>query len=152
MALPEVMTGGELGAVLDLSARGVRDLAARGIIPSAGRGRYPGPAAVRAYVRHLREVAAGRGAGESLPGLTAERQREARERADKLALANSKARGELVPAADVERVWSDTLREVRSALLAVPSRVAQRLPHLGRSEIAAIDREVRDALREAADA
>jgi phage terminase Nu1 subunit (DNA packaging protein) len=35
-------------------------------------------------------------------------------------------------------------------MLAVPSRAAQRLPHLGAHDVSEIDREVRDALAEAA--
>jgi phage terminase Nu1 subunit (DNA packaging protein) len=153
MSGPALVTADQLGALVGLSARGVRDLAAQGIIPRAPEpGKYPFAASVKGYVAHLREVAAGRGTGEQLPALTAERLREAKERADKIALANAKARGEMVPAAEVERAWTGTLREVRAAMLAVPSRVAQRLPHLTRTDVAAIDREVRDVLREAGDA
>jgi phage terminase Nu1 subunit (DNA packaging protein) len=49
------------------------------------------------------------------------------------------------------RKWSGILRKVRAAILAVPSRVAARLPHLSRADVAEIDAEVRAALTEMGD-
>jgi phage terminase Nu1 subunit (DNA packaging protein) len=40
------------------------------------------------------------------------------------------------------------LRTVRAGMLVVPSRAAQRLPHLTAYDVAKIDREVRDVLTE----
>jgi phage terminase Nu1 subunit (DNA packaging protein) len=57
-------------------------------------------------------------------------------------------RGELVEAAAVEAEWSGVLRTVRAGMLAVSSRVAARLPHLSRTDIAEIDAEIRAALSE----
>jgi phage terminase Nu1 subunit (DNA packaging protein) len=44
--------------------------------------------------------------------------------------------------------WSGVLRTVRAGMLAVPSRAAQRLPHLSAHDVAEIDAEVRAALVE----
>jgi phage terminase Nu1 subunit (DNA packaging protein) len=55
---------------------------------------------------------------------------------------------ELVEASAVQAEWSDILRVVRAGMLAVPSRVAARLPHLSKHDIAEIDAEVRAALTE----
>jgi terminase small subunit / prophage DNA-packing protein len=57
-----------------------------------------------------------------------------------------KRRGELLDADEVRREWDDTLRTARNALLAVPSRVRQRLPHLTPQDIHVIDEEIRAAL------
>ena len=57
-------------------------------------------------------------------------------------------RGELVPAADVERTWADILRGVRARMIAVPGRVGARLGHLTVGDVAVIDAEVRAALTE----
>lgn len=153
MVVAETCTAEELGALVGLSARSIRDMAAGGTIPKpVARGRYATAATVKAYVAHLREAAAARGSGEALPALTSERMREARERADHLALKNAAMRGELVPALEVERTWTGALRELRARFLAVPARVRQRLPHLTRTDVAALEREIRDALQEAADA
>jgi terminase small subunit / prophage DNA-packing protein len=54
----------------------------------------------------------------------------------------------LLDAAEVENEWSGVLRTVRAGMLAVPSRVAQRLPHLTAHDVAEIDAEVREVLTE----
>jgi terminase small subunit / prophage DNA-packing protein len=152
LILKDKASADELGALVGISARSIRDLAAAGTIPKAAeRGRYPTGPALKAYALHLREAAAARGSGEALPALTSERMREARERADHLALKNAAMRGEMVPALEVERTWTGALRELRARFLAVPARVRQRLPHLTRTDVAALEREIRDALQEAAD-
>jgi phage terminase Nu1 subunit (DNA packaging protein) len=60
--------------------------------------------------------------------------------------------GELVPAAAVEMEWTGILRAVRAGCLAIPARVAQRLPHLSKADVAAIDIEIRAVLTELAGA
>lgn len=60
----------------------------------------------------------------------------------------AKLRCALVDAAEVEVVWGDVLRTVRAGMLAVPSRVSQRLPHLTAHDVSEIDLEVRAALTE----
>lgn len=74
------------------------------------------------------------------------RIRVANAQAQKVELANAKARGELLPAVDVQREWEGVLRDVRAAMLAVPARVQQRLPKLSTADVAAIDDEIRSAL------
>lgn len=143
----QAMTAEQLGAVLGVSGRVVRELAQRGIIAKASRGQYPAAASIKAYCAHLREQAAGRAGSTTL---TAERIRIAKEQADKLAMANATSRGEMVPARDVEAGWAAVLREVRAAMLALPSRVHHLLPHLTPHDVASIDAEVRAALTEAA--
>ena len=56
-----------------------------------------------------------------------------------------KMRGELVPAADVEREWTAIVTDLRQRLLAIPSRVGAKLP-LSREAVAALDQEIRAAL------
>lgn len=133
---------------LGISVQAVNKHARDGVLRKSNS-RYDLKASVTAYCHHIREVAAGRGGSEQL-NLTAERARLAREQADQYALRNAVTRGELVEVAEAERAWSDTLRTVRSCMLAVPSRVRQRLGHLTVADIEAIDFEVRNALTEAA--
>jgi phage terminase Nu1 subunit (DNA packaging protein) len=61
-------------------------------------------------------------------------------------MKNAATRGDMVKALDVEREWSGILRDVRSTLLAVPSRVGAKLPHLSARDVAEIDQEVKAAL------
>jgi len=84
--------------------------------------------------------------------LKAEKIRQSREAADKLALQNAASRGELVRSSDVESAWSNVLRDVRAMMLAVPSRCGASLPHLSAHDVGAIDTEIKSALRGLADA
>jgi phage terminase Nu1 subunit (DNA packaging protein) len=79
---------------------------------------------------------------------TKERGRLAAAQADIAEQKAAKLRGELVEAAEVEAEWSGVLRTVRAGMLAVPSRVSQRLPHLSAHDVSEIDAEVRAALVE----
>ena len=137
-----------LAEMLGISERAIRSLAERGIVQRTPDSLYPFAESIRAYCHHLREAAAGRGGQGAGSKLTAEREREVRERADHLALRNAQARGEMLPAVDVERRWSIIIRVVRSRMLSVPSRVRQSLGHLTAHDVAVIDREIRAALTE----
>jgi phage terminase Nu1 subunit (DNA packaging protein) len=67
---------------------------------------------------------------------TKEHARLARAQADLAELKAAKQRGSLLDAEAVENEWSGILRTVRAGMLAVPSRVAQRLPHLTAHDVA----------------
>lgn len=140
------MTTAELAGLFGISPRTVRDLAARGVLSRVAPGRFDIRAAVLAYTGHLREQAAGRGTGNA--EIAVERLREARERADKIALANAKSRREMVPVDKVRAAWIGITSDVRSAVLAVPSR----LPELSRAQADQVDAELRRALEALADA
>lgn len=141
----------ELASVLGVHKRSLQTAIDRGVLLRVTRGKYPLGKSIRAYCEHLREVAGNRDHFRVGTGLAAERERETRERADALALKNAVARGEMIPAKEVEAQWSDILRMVRSAMLALPSRVQQRLGHLSQHDLSIMDREVRDTLEELSD-
>jgi len=61
-------------------------------------------------------------------------------------LKAARLRGELVEASAVEAEWSDVLRIVRAGMLALPSRVAARLSHLSKHDVAEVDAEIRAVL------
>jgi phage terminase Nu1 subunit (DNA packaging protein) len=56
--------------------------------------------------------------------------------------------GSLLDADAVLKEWSSILSRVRAGVLAAPSRVQQRLPHLTRSDVAEVDAELRAVLAE----
>lgn len=141
----DTMTEAALGDLLGISARRVRQLVTEGVLTKPLRRRD----SVRAYCAWLREKAS-RGVAV-MDDLKAEKIRQAREAADKLALQNAAARGELVRASEVESAWSNVLRDVRSMMLAVPSRCGASLPHLTAHDVAAIDGEIKSALKGLAD-
>lgn len=138
----------ELADWLGVSERAVADYAHRGIIKRSGRGVFPLKESVRAVCHHFREAASARDGGTAT--LTAQRERIARGQADKLEMQNAATRREMLPAKLVADEWASILRLVRSRMLAAPSRIQQQLGHLSAHDLDIIDREIRDALEEAA--
>ena len=136
--MTEITTGG-LARLFDTTPKTIGELAKRAIIMSAGkRGRWQLEPSVGGYVRHLREVAAGRGGNDG-------GQVRARPGAAQADLAEAKAaklRGELVEADAVEAKWSSACRAIRSRVLAV----ADRMRDLPARQHVKLSRELRDAL------
>ncbi len=83
-----------------------------------------------------------------LAEVSRQRARLAKAQADIAELKAAHQRGALLHSEAVEREWSAILRGVRAGMLAVPSRVAQRLPHLTAHDVAEIDAKVRAVLAE----
>lgn len=145
-SIPAVLHEIELAQLLGVSASQVRYLAKEGIAVRVKPSQYATRPTVANYVARLSERAKKAGNPKGNAQLDAEKLRATKAQADKIELANAKARGDLVPAAEVERAWSNVLRDVRSALLAVPSRIGARLPHLSAHDVAAVEREIKAAL------
>lgn len=134
----------ELAALVGLSPRTVRNLTAEGVIRKTGKGgqAFATLETVQAYLATLRRKSPTPGQADELK---AEKIRQAREAADKLALQNAAARRELLPADDVQREWASILADVRAVLLAVPSRAGERL-NLSPADVAILTEEIREAL------
>lgn len=147
--MPEIVTTEALARLLGVTDRLIRELARKGIIVRTGRGAYELEKSVSGYCAHLREIAAGRGGQAAGATLAVERARVAKEQADGLGRKNALARAELVEAVAVRDEWSAVLRVFRAGMLAVSSRVQQRLGHLTAHDISEIDLEIRAALTEA---
>jgi terminase small subunit / prophage DNA-packing protein len=147
---PKPVSAAHVGVILGLSEGQVRELGRRGTLPRLGNGRYPLRPTILAYCENLRAAAArhGQTPDPGAPALTAERRRLVGGQADKVALQNAVTRGELVATADVRAEWTAICAALRARVLAVSSRVQQRLVHLTAAEVATIDRELRDALTE----
>jgi phage terminase Nu1 subunit (DNA packaging protein) len=139
----------DLALKLGVTTRTITDLADRGIVVRIAKGKYDLWASITNYIANLRETAAGRGGENGVLDLTAERARLAKEQADGHQLKNEITRGQMVLADDVARVWGDEQRAIRAAMLSVPSRIQQDNAGFSRSDIAAIDRAIRDVLAEA---
>ena len=135
------------------AARAIADLVKRGVIaPKKGvRVRlhlFDLEDSTRRAMSHYRNLAQGRG-GEIDIGKTAhQRAKLAAAQTRLVETKQKKLAGELVDAGEVENAWSGILRTVRAGVLAVPSRCAQRLPHLTPHDVGEIDQEVRSALTE----
>lgn len=141
---------GDLADMLGVSKRSITEFATRGIVVRVGRNRFHLMESVRLYCDHLRTVAAGRGGENSQEALAAARTRLANEQTAAAALKNAALRRELLQASDVEREWAGVLRLVRSGVLAAPSRLRQKLPHLTIEDVDGIDSELRRILEDLA--
>jgi hypothetical protein len=86
--------------------------------------------------------------GRGRTGIGDQRVRLVKEQADKVAHENATRRSEYWLAADVVREWADVFRELSAKLLAIPDRLASRLPHLSRFDLHEIDAEIRIVLKE----
>jgi phage terminase Nu1 subunit (DNA packaging protein) len=139
-------TDAEVGRHLDLSDRSVRALKSKGVLPDAPRGQMDIEACRLAYIRHLREQAAGRSAelGPKKLDLMAEKARDAKESADARAMKNAVARGELVPAGALSAAIIGMIEMAKARMLRVPAIVAKGDTAL----LDRIDRAIRDGLED----
>jgi phage terminase Nu1 subunit (DNA packaging protein) len=107
-----------------------------------------------AYIRHLRKRAAGHISADGSLDVTAEKARLTKEQADRVAMENAEARGELLRGEDVEAFTVPLLSGVAQRLLAMPDKAA---PEAHSAETIqacaeAIRSHQRDALAEVTDA
>ncbi len=142
---PETVNAEALADLLGISKSKVGELAREGLLKRVSPGRFNRRDAVRAYCERLRQMSR---RGTTDPELAEEKKRLAREQADKVALQNAASRRELLPAKGVEAEWASILRDVRAGVLAAPSRIGARLPHLSPHDASVIDDELRSALTE----
>ena len=149
---PELVGVAEIAEWLGITDRRVQQLAVDGVIPRAARGRYDLRACVCSYTEHLRSVAAGHTSADGALDLTEERARLAREQADGQALKNAQLRGELIPRDELQPALEQVLAIFRSRMRALPIRVAQAVPRLGRDAIQSLQELHDEALTELADA
>jgi phage terminase Nu1 subunit (DNA packaging protein) len=146
--LPDHVTAAVLADLIGVSPRSCTDLAKRGIIVRGpGRTGFVLRASLRGYADHLRKLATGRGGESAIASATAERSRLLKAQADAQEAKNAQAIGAVLDAGEVERAWSDIIRRSCAAVLAVPPRCQQRLPHLSAFDINEFDLELREALR-----
>ncbi len=153
--IPAMVNEAEMARILGLGISRVRGLFSERKLVKPKRGQYDVRASLLTYIEDLRMKASRMGPGmKTTPAnskLHDEKLRLAKEQADKIEIQNAAARGELVKSSEVERAWAAMLRDVRAAMLAVPSRCGATLPHLTAYDVAEIDREIRAALEGLAD-
>jgi phage terminase Nu1 subunit (DNA packaging protein) len=115
------VTTAELCRLLGVSRQSISDLAKRAVVVRAAkRGCYKLEASVSGYCAHLREQAAGRG-GETGADV---RARLGAAQVDLAAEKVKAMRGETLPKAEFEALWTSKLRAFRNRILAIPSRVS----------------------------
>lgn len=139
-------TDAEVAAHLDLSDRSIRELKRKGVLAEVPRGQNDMDECRVAYIRHLRDQAAGR-SGEMGPkklDLMAEKARDAKESADARAMKNAVQRGELVPVGALSAAVIGMVEMAKARMLRVPAVVAKGNVALQDR----IDRAIRDGLED----
>ena len=139
------ITGQSLAGLLDLDMESIRKLSNAGIVVGSGvRGRYLLAPAVRNYVRHLREIAAGR-QGNELNAVDENARLKIAQRQN-YELKNSILSGSAIPYKAIAPAWARVVRAIRSAMLAIPGEARFRLQHLTPRDAEVIGEIIRDQL------
>jgi phage terminase Nu1 subunit (DNA packaging protein) len=139
-------TQAECADWLDLSERRFRELLDADVISRADKGQYEVKAVVREYVRHLREVAAGRGGGEAQVVKADEEARRMKAQADKAEIEVAQMRGELLAADEVAEVVQSAVQVMKTRLTAIPAKAA---PMVGARDVAIAEKVIREHVHEA---
>ena len=116
----------EAAAHLSMNLQTFRQLLEKGVVTKKDRGQYDPDQVREEYIKHIREVAAGRYKEGDLD-LQAERARLAKEQADAKEMENAVERGDLVYVEDVAKQVEGQLTKVRTKLLAIPTKYAPEL-------------------------
>jgi hypothetical protein len=89
---------------------------------------------------------------DELPAYTVSQQRKAFEQANLLEIERRQKEGQLVERESVLGTWAQLINSAKSKLLAVPTTVRQRIPHLTAEEGEVIDVVIRAALADLTEA
>jgi phage terminase Nu1 subunit (DNA packaging protein) len=145
------ITAAKLGGLLNLSERRVRELKASGVFPPhlSGRG-IDGQVSIRNFCAALSTRADAREVrrAEALDV----RQESARLKAAQrrhIDLKNAILEGQSVPIEQIRPAWERVARAVQGAVMAAPSALRFRLPHLTAHDEAEIEQTLRDLLNDA---
>jgi len=129
--MAELSTSSQLAKLWRCSQQTVRDLTAKGVIKSTKSGnvnKYNLVTATGDYIEHLRGIAASWSKEESQRDLENEKLAEdvklKRARARRATLEADELEGKLHRASDVEALFADNVLAFRSAVLALPSKLA----------------------------
>jgi phage terminase Nu1 subunit (DNA packaging protein) len=131
---------------LFMDERRFKQLLDEGVITRQARASYDMEAVREQYIRHQREVSAGRVISGDLDPAQ-ERARKDKELADKTALTNAATRRDLLPRSEVHVAVTSSFARVRSKMLALPTKLAPLV--LGATSMAVIREKISDGINEA---
>lgn len=128
--LPNTCSKADLAQIFDISTRAVTDWDSRGVLVRArAKGRYMTLPSVHAYIAALRTQASGRASstGKSLSDERAETEKVQREIAQ---INLAKLKGEILTLEEITVSWTAFAGLVKQAVLAIPGKARQTIPHL----------------------
>lgn len=143
-----VATVEQLAKLFDVDERWIQKLATNNVVVKDGRGKYLLWPSVKGYIKFLQKRLRDGEEG----GIGEHRKRLTSARADLAEMERKRVAGILLPADQVDEMWSRIVAVVKTRILAIPAKMAPRLLVLKRAtEIEdALEKEVRDALEEIA--
>ena len=145
--MAEGVTRQSLAGLLDLEMTVFTELARSGILVGSGvRGRYLLAPSVRNYVRHLREIAAGR-QGKELNAVDENARLKIVQRKN-YELKNATLEGSLVNMDDLTEAWGVVVGTIKAMVLSIPSRCQEKLPHLPFEDVETIRKVAHKVLAE----
>jgi len=139
-------TQAECAEWLDMSERRFRELLDEGVIARADKGRYELKSVVGQYVRHIREVAAGRSGGDEQVSKSAADARKMQAQAEKAEIEVAQLRGELIPADQIADVVHAAVQTMKTRLTAIPAKAAVAV---GARNVAVAEKVIREHVNEA---
>lgn len=117
-----------LANTFNLTPRRIQQLVAEGTIPKADKGKYNLQECSHGYVTFLQNREADN--EDETHDAAVERARLLKAQADKTELEVKAMNGEMVPAEQVEMLWSSLVAAFRARMLALPIRLAHRVMSL----------------------
>lgn len=139
-----------LAQLFDCDKRTIQNLANEGIVVKASRGKYVLGLSIRNYVRHLREIAAGRTGGDADINAVTEGALLKRAQRENYELKNAILAGQAIEVDKIAPAWARVIRAVRAGVLALPGKIRFAVPHLTAHDQEEIKRLCLDALDAAA--
>jgi phage terminase Nu1 subunit (DNA packaging protein) len=145
--MAEGVTGQSLAGLLDLDIQMITHLARSGIVVGSGvRGRYLLAPSVRNYVRHLREIAAGR-QGNELNAVDENARLKIVMRRN-YEPKNAAFDGTLISIPELTDAWGVVVRTIKAMILSLPAAYHEKLPHLPFEDVETIRKVTHKALAE----
>lgn len=147
--MSEAVSGVVLAAHLDVTPTTVAALAAKGRVVRVARGQYDLQASTRAYISHLRQVAAGRPSQND--ELKAEKKRFATAQADLKEMERDAKAEVMVDVQEFSDAWDREIFMLRQRVLGMADKIAEAHPHFTRHEVLSIDGVIRAEMDQVAD-
>lgn len=124
MSNPQRVSVTTLAQFLNLTPRQVQNLANDGVIHKDARGEYEMAASIQSYIRYLQRSRQGNSGSDELLKIKT-RKEEAKTRMAEMEVR--RLEGELIPASDVAKAWTDMVAHLRAKMLALPAKLAPQL-------------------------
>jgi phage terminase Nu1 subunit (DNA packaging protein) len=143
----ETVNATTLADLLGVSKKTVAAWATAGVVKRTKHGEYDLRDSVRGFARYMRNHG---GDTTAVAAVAANRAEFLQIQTERARFQLEQEREQWVTIVDVELNWASALRTLRSGVMAIPARVAARVPGLSHEMVYEMDQEIREALTELA--